>query len=156
MTRLDPRARSAQWISDVLVTLALAAAAIFIEQRWLLPHPAWPLVHPWIAWIATPLLLLLGLAYPPYWYRAWGYSLRENDLLVCHGVLWRVRRAVPRRRIQHADIQSGPIDRWFGLCSLTLYTAGSGDEDATIPGLTPETAEAISDQLLRPDDPPGG
>jgi len=152
LTRLDPKARTAQWISDSLVSIGMAAAATYAEQRWILPHPSWPFEQPLVAWIGGSMLLLLAIVYPPFWYRGWGYALRDHDILVCHGVLWRVRRAVPRRRIQHADIQSGPIDRWFGLCSLTLYTAGSGDEDASIPGLTVEIAEALCDQLLRPDD----
>src|SRR5690606_23304763 len=97
------------------------------------------------------LLMLHAALYPPFWFRAWRYALREHDVLLRHGVLWRVQRSIPRRRIQHVDVQSGPLDRVYGLADLTLYTAGADDEENQIPGLRVEDAEALRDALLRED-----
>ena len=148
-----PRALTAHWISELITGSLLALGAFLAEHYWLLPSAWWPLEHTWVAWIGCPLVVLQALVLPPLWYRAWSYAVREHDIVIRSGILWRSQRAIPRRRIQHADIQSGPIDRWLGLCALMLYTAGTGVANAGIPGLTREAAERISDQLLRPDAP---
>ena len=60
-----------------------------------------------------------------------------------------VRTIVPFVRVQHVDTQRGPIERAAGLSSVVVYTAGSRGADVTIPGLTPERAEALQEQLRR-------
>ena len=60
-----------------------------------------------------------------------------------------MRRCSPRLRIQHVDIESGPIDRAFGMVKLTLYTAGTNAAVGTIPGLLPQDAEALRETLLQ-------
>ena len=80
-----------------------------------------------------------------------GYALREKDILFKHGWLIQKIRIVPLKRIQHVSIQSGPIDRNFGLASISIFTAGSNEADFTIKGITNQTAlqlkELISKQV---------
>jgi membrane protein YdbS with pleckstrin-like domain len=70
-------------------------------------------------------------------------------VLLAHGVWWQTRRSIPRSRIQHVDIESGPIERALGLSNLILFTAGTGDSDGRIPGLRQATAEALREVLLQ-------
>ncbi len=147
--RLAPNAWVVQMLASLIGTLVLAGFATIADFAWRGKPPWWPLPTGAAAAVFGGLLLLRALIYPFFWQRAWRYAIRAHDILACHGVFWKTKRSVPRRRIQHVDIQSGPIDRAFGLCSITLYTAGSGDEDAAIPGLRERDAEALRDELLR-------
>jgi membrane protein YdbS with pleckstrin-like domain len=71
---------------------------------------------------------------------AWGYAEREDDLLVRRGVLLRRTSVVPYGRMQFVDVTAGPLDRRYGLSTVTLHTAAAAS-DASIPGL--RTAEAV-------------
>jgi hypothetical protein len=65
-----------------------------------------------------------------------------------YGVVWRVSRSIPRVRVQHVDIRSGPVDRALGLVEVSLHVAGSAGPVLTIPGLEPADAEALRELLL--------
>lgn len=81
-------------------------------------------------------------------YRNWSYALRASDLVLSYGLLWRTRRCVARSRVQHVDINSGPLDRRFGLVQVSIYAAGGLGGVGSIPGLTPERAEELRAALL--------
>ena len=69
-----------------------------------------------------------------------GYVVREKDILYRTGVLWRSVKAVPFNRVQHTKIDSGLLDRRFGLANLSVFPAGSGHK---IRGLGTDTAERL-------------
>jgi|SRR5690554_101111 len=72
-----------------------------------------------------------------------GYALRERDILYRNGWLKRKTRVVMLNRIQHVSVQSGPLERRFGLSSVSVFTAGSSEADFTINGITDDTALRI-------------
>ena len=51
---------------------------------------------------------------------SWGYAEDEEDLLVTGGVMFRRLVAVPYGRMQFVDVTAGPVDRAFGIASVTL------------------------------------
>ena len=77
---------------------------------------------------------------------SWGYAEDQEDLLVTGGVMFRRLVAVPYGRMQFVDVQAGPIDRAFGIASVTLHTA-SPETAATIPGLPAEEATRLRNRL---------
>ena len=77
---------------------------------------------------------------------SWGYAEDEDDLLVTGGVMFRRLVAVPYGRMQFVDVQAGPIDRAFGIASVTLHTA-STETAATIPGLPADEATRLRNRL---------
>ena len=79
-------------------------------------------------------------------YRSWGYVEREDDLYITSGVLFRTLVAVPYGRMQLVEVASGPLERSFGLATVTLKTA-SAETNATIPGLDPVEAARLRDRL---------
>lgn len=103
--------------------------------------------------VLTALLLLVCLPFfvmfAGWSFERWSFLLREHDLVARFGVFFRVRRCVPRLRVQHVDINSGPILRAFGLVELSVYTAGTITAVITIPGLRPERAAELRDALLK-------
>ena len=81
-------------------------------------------------------------------YRAWTYQLRSHDLVMSHGLVWKSRRCVARGRVQHIDINSGPLDRRWGLVQVSIYVAGALGSVGSIPGLTPTEAEKLREAIL--------
>lgn len=97
--------------------------------------------------------LLLGLAAALWvWWligrqvRAIGYAERDDDLLVVSGILFRRLVLVPYGRMQLVDVRRGPLERYLGLATVQLHTAAA-TTDATIPGLPPDVAGRLRDQL---------
>ena len=78
-------------------------------------------------------ILLLSLWLPTWSFERWGYALREDDLLIAHGVLVRSVTAIPMGRIQHVDTRQGPLEQWFGLARVHIYTASGMGADGVIP-----------------------
>ena len=104
--------------------------------------------------LAAAAVLLLGhltltVVWPALEYRAFRYAVREHDLLVQSGVLFRRWSAVPHSRIQHVDTRQGPLERGLGLSRLLVYTAAGMSADSNIPGLASEDAERLRDLLSR-------
>jgi membrane protein YdbS with pleckstrin-like domain len=116
----------------VVVVAALAAAAGPVQA-------AAALV------VGLVLLGLLLLAVERRW-RAWGYLEREDDLVVRRGVLVRRTSVVPYGRMQYVDVTAGPLDRRFGLATVTLHTAAAAT-DAYVPGLPADEATRLRDRL---------
>ena len=80
-------------------------------------------------------------------FRKRGYAIREKDVLYRSGWLVKKMRIVPLNRIQHISVQSGPIERMFGLSSVSLFTAGNHDADFSIKGLKEETAQQLKEWI---------
>lgn len=96
--------------------------------------------------------LALLLAYPALIspvrrYRAWGYRLGAEELLLRHGLWTHVETSVPLRRVQHLDVAQGPLERGFRVMRLVLHTAGTASSQVVLPGLSRATAEAIRDEI---------
>ena len=102
-----------------------------------------------IALLLALLIIAAAVWYARVAYRRFGYALLEDGVWVQSGVFWRRATFVPRARIQHTEVQHGPLDRKMRLAKLVLYTAGLRILHVTIPGLTQERAHALRDALLR-------
>jgi membrane protein YdbS with pleckstrin-like domain len=79
-------------------------------------------------------------------YRSWGYAEREDDLLIRRGFVFRRLSVVPYGRMQFVDVTAGPVERAFGLATVTLHTAAAAT-DAKLPGLAGAEAERLRDRL---------
>lgn len=142
LERLHPRAVTLWRIAGVGRTVTLGAAALAGE--WLIGTPL-PFGIP--ALVIAAASLSGAIFVPPLRYRAWGFTLRDTDLYLRHGILFRTTSIVPHARIQHVDTRHGPIDRWLGLAELVVFTAGSRGAIVSIPALGREAAESLRDRL---------
>jgi len=107
---------------------------------------------PWGFPIFMPALWILmgiGSAYLVRleWER-WRYEVTDQEVILSWGVWNQTRRFVPRDRIQHVDITSGPLARKFGLSHVHLYVAGAHGAVGGIPGLTHQEAEELRGMLV--------
>lgn len=78
--------------------------------------------------------------------RALGYRIDERDLHIARGIMFRHLTSVPMGRLQFLTVERGPLERAFGLATLTLHTA-SAATDASIPGLPEEEATSLRESL---------
>ncbi|MGV8907720.1 MAG: PH domain-containing protein [Propionicimonas sp.] len=81
------------------------------------------------------------------WVRAFGYAERAEDLLITQG-LWNKRlTAIPYGRMLSVNVESGPIERAWGLARVELVTA-SVQSAGQIPGLPQADAALLRDRLI--------
>ncbi len=97
---------------------------------------------------ALAIIAPLGVLFSYYSAKACGYAQREQDILFKKGLLWKKVTSVSFNRIQHIDINHGPLDRYFHLANIKFYTAGGSLVDLRIPGLPQPTAERIRAFIL--------
>lgn len=74
--------------------------------------------------------------------------LGAPGLYVERGVWWRSLTFVPRARVQHTDVDQGPLARRFGLATLKVFTAGSAHSEIQIEELRHTDALRLRDDLL--------
>jgi len=73
------------------------------------------------------------------------YAVRDKDISYKSGIFFKSLTTVPFNRIQHIEIDEGPISRFFGLSSLSVFTAGDSSDDLEINGLLQEEALKIKE-----------
>lgn len=147
---LDPRYVDLQvqtgWITaGVAFVLALAGSVLMMFVRGLTTKSLL---------VAVSLCLLIALLtwwlvrWPAVAYRFASYRVDGDGLEIRSGVYFRSVTTVPRSRVQHTDVSQGPLQRRYGLATLTVHTAGSENAEVELPGLPHEVALKIRDHLL--------
>ena len=103
------------------------------------------------AWVVPPLLAGIGIALGLGWanrrYTRFGYALTEEAVRVRDGVVFHSDAIAPLFRVQHVDINRGPLQRGFGLATLTIHTAAPA-ADIRLPDLRADDAERVRDDIL--------
>jgi len=146
---LDPRVRAvwtAEGLAATLVLAALVAAATVITAA------AGSSTAAWVVGVAGGTLVVLAavaaVVRPRVDYRRSRYEVMELGLYVTHGWLWRRWQVIPHARVQTVDTTAGPLLRAFGLVSVEVRTASAAGS-TSVPGLRPEVADALVEELAR-------
>ena len=145
---LDPKAVPIWRISNAIafgILLAFVGGMGFQMGR-VFPE-SWPVIGGVMGLFALWALFMV-VWHPALAYRAGGYAMDEDVLLLRSGVWWQVVHLLPRSRLQHVDLKSGPIERRFGLATLVLFTAGTHAAMLTLSGISQEDAQRLRDALL--------
>lgn len=100
----------------------------------------------WVMWAAV-VCFVVSTLFTTRRVRAYGYQLRDDDLLFRRGIMFLRVVAVPYGRMQLVDINRGPLSRALGLSELKFVTAAAST-GVTIPGLRAAEAEELRDQLV--------
>lgn len=126
-----------EWVASWLILAAIhIALAVFISKI--------PLGFKY--WFITAPFLLVTLSvflWAPAVARSRGYATREHDIHYKSGLIWQKTVSLPFNRIQHVELESGPLERFFKLTTLKFFTAGGGSADMKIPALTFGTASKL-------------
>lgn len=143
LSPVEPGYRHVLRIRAVLFWLPVSIAAIVVDQLLLRLTP--------FHGALSAVMPLLGLAavtvLPNKRYRRLGYALHPNLLQVVRGWLFHADTIVPLVRVQHIDVTRGPLDKSFGTATLVVHTAGTHNSIVTLPGLAPDKASAIRDEI---------
>ncbi len=134
-----------EWLLWTAVLILGTAALLFFAPSFQKAPTVWLLPAGIIVFVAY-YYFMLHKTFP---YKA--YAVREHDVLYQKGWLVRSLKACPFNRIQNCTVQNGPLERKWGLASITLYTAGSND--LRIPGLTQTEANDLRQFILSRSNP---
>ncbi len=127
-------------IEAVLVMVPFLIGSLVIEGADVLPTG--------LAFAPLLLIAVIVIAlFPLRRYRARGFAMSDDRLRVVRGVLFHADVVVPFSRVQHIDVTQGPIERLFGLATLTLHTAGTHNHSVALPGLAHEQATAMREEI---------
>ena len=142
---LPNEARSLFLLTHLLTTgiIALVQAGILI--------PVFIFVDMFL--LLIPLAILISLPSWGFWtarlrWRHTQWMLDEHGLRVRKGRFWQSETLVPRARVQHLDIERGPLERRFGLATLVVHTAGTRVNALKQTGFTESQAQQLRDQLI--------
>ncbi|MFO6431545.1 PH domain-containing protein [Erythrobacter sp. W302b] len=144
LTKLHPGYAHALRLRTTLTAIpfligALVAEAAIADQA-LLPQGL-------IAGTVLVIALALIIRVPSTRYNARGYQISADRLRVVRGLLFRSDTVVPFGRVQHIDVHQGPLDRFFGIATLTLHTAGNHNASVSLPGLGEPLAREMREEI---------
>lgn len=142
---LPGKARIAYMLSSVIgfglpaTGAALTLGFVFHDRgAWLVAL----LVAGWL------LLLALAAGYGHVRHRRTRFLLDEVGLRIRRGLWWRSETLVPRSRVQHMDLERGPIERMLGLASLVVHTAGTRMNAVRLPGMDAVRGREVRNDLI--------
>lgn len=124
-------------ISLFFVLIAFGAMFFFDVDRWTLI----------VASVVIPLFFAFRFWNNYMLQKKYGYALREKDILYRRGFFVTAVTIVPFNRIQHVSISRDVWDKFLGISSLQIFTAGGSGSDISIPGLTPELSQRLKEAL---------
>ena len=148
---LDPRyidlQRQIGWIVSGILSILAGPGAIALVPAARLSLRAAGL---FMAVLAAVLVLITSwlVRWPSVSYRYASYRVDRDGLEIRWGVYFRSVTTVPRSRVQHTDVSQGPLQRRYGLATLTVHTAGTENAHVALPGLPHDVALKIRDHLL--------
>ncbi|WP_246218599.1 PH domain-containing protein [Parasphingorhabdus halotolerans] len=144
LTPLHPPQKSLMRLNVIFGVLPLVIAS-FVAAYFLQTQLGIAATYLLVPFNVFAFLLIVMLPYRKF--RRWGYEMGDEQLRVLRGFLWRTDTIVPFNRIQHIDVAQGPLQRWLGLSTLVVHTAGTHNSIVTLPGLATADAEAMRETI---------
>lgn len=149
--QLDERSIRAEQISGLIVAAVFIVGAL-IALGVLVFNLGLGLVFYSVLGGAAVLITLSifgAIKWPHVEHRHASWRLDEEGLEIRRGVFWRHQITIPLGRVQHADVSQGPLQRPFGLGSLTIHTAGTQNASVELKGLAHEVAIELRDRIVK-------
>ena len=140
LTKLHPNHAIVLRIQAIIASIPFIAAAVGLET--LSPFAKGVIIGP-----VAILALIAILRIPMRRHLARGYTMGDDRLRVVRGILFHHDTVVPFGRVQHIDVNQGPLERYFGIATLTLHTAGTHNASVTLPGLEEQLARDMREEI---------
>lgn len=140
LTPLHPNHVKVTRIVAIIFALPFVIGSIVLEAVSILPFGLF----------VVPVFLVAAfvvLRVPLRRYQARGYDMSADRLRVVRGIMFHSDTVVPFGRVQHIDVNQGPLQRLYGIATLTLHTAGSHNASVHLPGLANEDALAMREDI---------
>ncbi|MEU7582615.1 PH domain-containing protein [Streptomyces sp. NPDC041068] len=133
----------AWWRAQLLLTVAPPVVVLCVLGTLIAPARFWLLLPAVV--IAVPGLLVTVLL-PLWWYKVHRWEVTDHAVYVRTGYFWTEGRIAPMSRLQTVDTTRGPVQRLFGLTTVTV-TTGSAKGALKIKGLEHGTAAELAERL---------
>ena len=137
--------------TSLLIIWAVISIAILVGLGYIVLTAGFDLVF-WICCgVGLSLIAasgLFALLWPKIEHAKIRYRVDPLGIEIHQGVWWRSQICVPIGRVQHADVGQGPLQRIFGVSTLTLYTAGTSHASVSIEGLDHSLAVDVRDWIV--------
>jgi membrane protein YdbS with pleckstrin-like domain len=130
----------------IAFVLIMVASALRYQSFFMLPEPL-AIAYPYII-IGICVLGCLWTTYHFFADPLIKFALREQDLSLQSGLVFRSLSCQPILRVQHVELKRGPIARLAGLASLQVFSAGGATHTFEIPGIEVEVAERLRQFIL--------
>lgn len=140
--QVDRRCRP-WWACQIGGFFGVPALVLFVLGLFLEP------ARTWLWWPALLLALVAvggAVLGPPVLFRIHRWEVTDEAVYSRTGWLWQEWRAAPLSRVQTVDVERGPLQRLFGLATVTVTTA-SAKGPVRIEALANEQAEQIAHRL---------
>ena len=144
--RLAPAHLKVKYIGNAIFFAIMLAFILYLRTQDLVDYFPWlsnGLLIFWGVWLVLSFLLTKMS------YDIEGYALRQKDIIHIKGVINRKQTAIPFNRVQHCEIKAGPIQRFFKLKTLEIYTAGGHSSDLSIAGLHGDDAQVLKEYIIK-------
>lgn len=131
-----PQNRASNLLSDKAVIIwRIRATLIFILFAFL--DGALYVFLPTMAVVLGIVGLIVYLSvvfiYCPLLYRVCGYSVSNKTVMIENGLFFHYQTKINFSKVQYCVISQGPVQKIYGVCSLTFLTAGSSKRIIDIP-----------------------
>lgn len=122
----------------IFLALIIAYTSIAIWQEW-------TLIPGWIAFaVFIVTIILFTWIIPVVKYNRFKYELFEDELEIQSGLIFISNVLVPMVRVQHVELESGPLMRKYELARVSIVTAATKHE---ISGLKQWEAEQLKRKI---------
>ncbi|WP_454860277.1 PH domain-containing protein [Promicromonospora soli] len=158
--RAQPAAEDLEWRRVHPITplvrgwAVVGAAVVILGQQSLDGGPRGGLItlvtseYWWTLLAALAAVALVGWGYSVLAWRMTTFAIGEETVHLRRGILFRQQRHARLDRLQSVDIRQPLVARFFGLCELTLETAGGTDSGIAIGFLKGSDADELRAELL--------
>ena len=130
-------------LMNVFVVFLVIFIGLFFLLKYQVDEDIYELVPYFYIGLAVIFLSILSIKIIGFKKRK--YAVREKDISYKSGIFFKKMTTVPFTRIQHIEVDEGPISRFFKLASLSVFTAGDSSDDLEIKGIKKETALEIKE-----------
>ncbi|MGB3473004.1 MAG: PH domain-containing protein [Erythrobacter sp.] len=148
LTQLDPAYVTSLRLGAVVTAIPFLIGAVVVEN---VLHSAGDGAFPLPFGVLIALVVFVALVFivrlPMRRWQARGYNMSVDRLRVVRGIMWRSDTVVPFSRVQHIDVDQGPIERYLDIATLTLHTAGSHNASVHLPGLNHAVATQMREDI---------
>jgi membrane protein YdbS with pleckstrin-like domain len=145
LTKLHPNYKLVMRIAALFLGVVILIVGIVVDGA--LQAEGAPVPFGTVSIPALLIALFIIIRIPAARYNARGYQFGTDRLRVVRGILWHSDTVVPFGRVQHIDVEQGPIERGLGIATMTLHTAGSHNASVKLPGLGHDLATTMREDI---------
>lgn len=107
----------------------------------------------WPKWLLAVLAVLVFIdclfnifLKPKLRWRRWRYEVRDEEIEIQHGLFVIRKTLIPMVRVQHVDLEQGPILKKYRLATVRVHTAATPH---AIPALEGEEADRLRSTIAQ-------